>query len=184
VKPQRIRVLLAVAFEVALSSLAFGQALPADIKAKAEKKIAEIKIWAEDPQVVRAVQAYNSAPPTEAREMTNDNWKGLTVLDPKIRAYCTNALAEYFKSKRDESVSEVFVSGADGGKVAFLAKPTSWSHKGKPKHDIPMSGKIYIGPIETDESSGQEQVQIGVPVLAGGKPVGSIVVGFKVRCLR
>jgi len=33
-----------------------------------------------------------------------------------------------------------------------------------------MTGKNWQGPIEIDESSGQRQLQISVPVLDGGKP--------------
>ena len=76
------------------------------------------------------------------------------------------------------------MSGADGTKVAFLAKTTSWSHKGRDKHQIPMSGKTWYGPMEVDESSGIQQIQVGIPVLDGGKPIGSIVVGLSVAKLR
>jgi len=83
----------------------------------------------------------------------------------------------------DDSIAEAFVSGADGTKVAFLSKPTSWSHKGKDKHDAPMSGKTWYGPVEVDQSSGAQQIQLGIPVLDGGKPIGSIVIGLKVTKL-
>ena len=46
-----------------------------------------------------------------------------------------------------------------------------------------MTGKVYFGPIEVDESSGQQQVHVGIPVLDGGRPIGSIVVGIAVRKL-
>jgi hypothetical protein len=162
-----------------LPAMLMGQALTPAMKAKAESKISAIKAWGSDPQIVAAVKAYNASPPAGAKEMTNEKWTSLTVLDPFVRSFGKDPLAEYLKSKRDESIAEVFVSGADGGKVAFISKTTSWSHKGKPKHEVPMSGKTFIGPIETDESSGQQQFQVGVPVLEGGKPIGSIVVGLK-----
>ena len=72
----------------------------------------------------------------------------------------------------------------DGTKAAFLSKTTGWSHKGKPKHDLPMSGKSWQGPVEVDESTGLQQVQVAVPVLDGGKPVGSLVVGLSLSKLR
>jgi hypothetical protein len=75
------------------------------------------------------------------------------------------------------------VSGADGSKVAFLTKPSSWSHAGKPKHDKPMTGKTWQGDVEVDASTGARQIQVSVPVLDGGKPIGSIVVGFSIAKL-
>jgi hypothetical protein len=134
--------------------------------------------------VVTAVKAYNTAPSAEAKGMTNEKWKGLSVLDPFVRSLTKNALGEHLKSKRDEVTAECFVSGADGGKVAFLSKTTSWTHKGKDKHSIPMTGKIYFGPVEVDESTGVQVVQVGLPVLDGGKPIGSIVVGLAAAKLR
>jgi hypothetical protein len=35
-----------------------------------------------------------------------------------------------------------------------------------------------------DESTGQQQVQVGLPVLDGGKPVGSVVFGLSVSRLK
>lgn len=157
--------------------------LSAEARAKVEAKTAAVKALAADPAVVAAVRAYNAAPPAEAKTMTQEKWKGLSVLDPAVRGYAKNAAAEALKARKDASMAEAFVSGADGGKVAFLGKPSNWSHAGKPKHAIPMSGKVWTGPVEVDESTGQEQVQVAVPVLDGGRPVGSLVVGLAVRKL-
>ena len=88
------------------------------------------------------------------------------------------------KTKRDDQIAECFVSGADGAKVAFLAKTTSWSHADKDKHRIPMSGKSYLGPVAMDESTGMQEVQVGVPVLDAGKPIGSIVFGLSIGKLK
>jgi hypothetical protein len=89
----------------------------------------------------------------------------------------------WLKSRRDEQIAECFVSGADGTKVAFLSKTTYWNHSDKDKHRIPMSGRVFIGPVALDQSTGQQLVQVGVPVLDGGKPIGSIVVGITVSKL-
>ena len=108
---------------------------------------------------------------------------GLSMLSPEVKAFSKNDLAAYLRTLKDDSVSEIFVSGADGTKVAFLSKTSNWSHKGKPKHDVPMSGKTWTGKPELDESTGVQQVQVGLPVLDGGKAVGSIVVGLNLSKL-
>ncbi len=161
-----------------------AQSLPAEITPKVQSKMKELKYLSTDPAVVAAVKAYNAKPPVETRSMNNDHWKELTLLDPIVRSLTKNDLGQYLKSKQDDTISEAFVSGADGGKVAFLAKTTSWNHKGKAKHDVPMSGQTWVGPMEVDESSGHQQVQIALPVLDGGHPIGSIVIGLKVSKLR
>jgi hypothetical protein len=43
-----------------------------------------------------------------------------------------------------------------------------------------MSGKTWQGAVEIDESSGLQQVQVAVPVVDGGQPIGSLVVGLSV----
>lgn len=149
-----------------------------------ELKLKALLAWGSDPAVVSAVKAYNAAPPAELKGMTNEKWKGLTVLDPVVRGLSRNPLAAHLKAVKDEAVTECFVSGADGGKVAFLAKTTSWTHKGKDKHMLPMGGKTWIGPVEVDDSTGQQQVQVAFPVLDGGKPIGSVVVGLGVSKLK
>lgn len=73
--------------------------------------------------------------------------------------------------------------GRDGNDY-FLSKPSNWSHQGKPKHDEPMAGKTWQGGIELDESTGLQQIQIGVPVLEGDKPIGWLVVGFSISKLK
>lgn len=157
-----------------------AEALPADQQAKLDAKVASLKAWSTEPAIVAAVKAHNAKPETK---FTNDSWKTLTVLDPDVRAFQQNAAATWMKAHKDEAVTEAFVSGADGGKVAFLSKPTSWNHAGKPKHDKPMSGKNWQGEVEVDASTGARQIQISVPVLDGGKPIGSIVVGISLAKL-
>jgi hypothetical protein len=164
-------------------AFAADAALPAEIKTKIDAKISVYKAWSNDPEIVKAVKEHNANPPAEYKDMTNEKWKTLTVMSPEVKAFSKNALAAYIKSKKDSSVTEAFVSGADGTKVTFLSKTTYWCHKGKAKHDTPMTGKIWTGPVEVDESTGIQAVQVGFPVLDAGKPIGSIVLGFCVAKL-
>lgn len=169
---------------VIFAALVCGQTLSPEVKAAVEAKAQALKAWGTDPKIVAAVKEYNTNTPAEAKAMTNDKWKGLSVLDPFARSFTKNELGVYLKAKKDEAISECFVSGADGGKVAFLSKPSSWTHQGKEKHTVPMAGRIYYGPVELDESSGAQQVQVGIPVMDGGKPIGSMVVGLNLSKLK
>lgn len=169
----------------ALWVLCLGTDSPAaDAAAKAAAKAKALSWVSTDPQVVAAVKQYNASQPAEAKAMTQEKWKSLPVLDPFVRGLSKNALAEHLKGKRDPAWSELFVSGADGTKVALFNKTSSWSHKGKEKHDVPMQGRTWIGEIEVDASSGMEQIQVGLPVLDGGKAIGSVVVGLAVSKLQ
>ena len=170
--------LLAVA--LGMSQLAAAAKLDAAAQGKVDAKVKAIQGWAADAAIIGALKVYNSAKSPQAAAMDQTKWAALSVLDPFVRGLTKNPAAEVLKANRGAVVSEAFLSGADGGKVAFLGKPTHWSHQGKPKHDQPMSGKTWQGDVEIDESSGLQQVQVAVPVLDGGEPIGSLVVGLSI----
>lgn len=158
--------------------------LDAGTQAKVTAKIEVIKGWAADATLVKAVKAQNEKLPAEVADMTQDKWKALGILDPIVRSFTKNEAAAVLKAKKTESVGEAFLSAADGTKVAFLTKPSNWSHKGKAKHDVPMTGKTWQGAVEVDESTGLRQVQVSVPVLDGAKAIGSLCVGLDLTKLK
>jgi len=160
-----------------------AQALPAATQARIDAQAAVITGWAADPVIVEAVRAHNASVPAEQAALTQEKWRALTVLDPLVRSFAKNAVGQFLKAHKDDTVTEAFVSDAAGLKVGFIAKTTNWCHLGKPKHDVPMTGRHWQGPVEVDESSGQQQLQVAVPVLDAGKPIGSLVVGLSVTRL-
>jgi hypothetical protein len=164
-------------------TVAQAQGLDAAAQAKLDLKMKAVQTWAADASIVSAVKAHNAGLSAESAAMTQDKWKAASVLDPFVRSFTKNPAADFLKSKKTDALSEVFLSGADGTKVAFLGKTTYWSHKGKAKHDEPMAGKTLQGVVEVDESSGQRAIQIAVPVLDGDKPIGSLVAGFNITKL-
>jgi hypothetical protein len=169
---------------ILVSAAGFSQA-PAELKAKFDAKAKELGQFSTDPQVVSAVKSYNATTPSpEAKAMTNEQWHSLTLFDPFVRAIGKSPLSEYLKSKRDDVVAKIFVSGADGGKVGFDAKTEHWTHKGMPKHDVPMTGQVWVGAVKLDDSTGLQMIQVGFPVLDGSKPIGSIVFGLRADKLR
>jgi len=158
---------------------------PAEMQAKLSAEIKQLEAFSTDPLVVSAVKSYNAtAPSAEAKGMTNEKWHSLTLFDPFVRAIGKSPLSEYLKTKRDDEIAKIFVSGADGGKVGFDAKTEHWTHKGMPKHEVPMGGKMWTGGVKLDDSTGLQMIQVGLPVLEGGKPIGSIVFGLRADKLR
>lgn len=166
-----------LAFAAAAFSARAADLDPA-VQAKVNAKIAEIKTWAADPAIVAAVAAHNAQLPTDQADMTQEKWKALSLLDPFVRSFTKNEAGVALKAKKADWSTEAFVSDAKGLKVAFLAKPSNWSHAGMPKHEDPMLGKSWQGAVAIDESTGLQQLQVSVPVLKDGKPIGSLVVGL------
>ncbi|MGA2353441.1 MAG: hypothetical protein ABSG02_03025 [Terriglobales bacterium] len=171
-----------------VSALITSAQAPPEIKARLDAKIKQLSPFTTDPEIVNAVKGHNAAPPSgEAASMTNDKWHSLSVLDPFVRATAKTPLSEYLKTKvksSDDTIAKVFVSAADGTKVGFDAKTEHWTHKGLPKHEVPMTGQTWIGSVKVDDSTGQQLIQVGLPVLNAGKPIGSIIFGLRVDKLR
>jgi hypothetical protein len=166
-----------------LVTAARAAAISAEAQAAIDAQFQEIAGWAADPELVADVRAHNAATPPEETALTQEQWHNLTVLDPLVRRFTRSPSGQLLKSKRSALVTEAFVSDAKGLKVGFIAKTSNWSHAGKPKHDQPMSGKNWQGPIEIDESAGLRQLQISVPVRDGNQVIGSLVVGLNVTQL-
>jgi len=164
-------------------ALAAGQITPA-MQTKIDAQIEAMQAWAADPIIVAVVRAQNAGAPDSFAGMTQAKWEALSAGDPFVQAFMTNPVASVLAARRSAMTSELFVNAADGRKVAFLAKTSSWSHAGSPKHDVPMTGKTWQGPVAHDHSSDVESVQISVPVLDGGTPIGSIVMGLAVAALK
>lgn len=160
------------------AGLVHASALEPALQAKVDAKLAQIKAWAAAPEIIDAVVAQNASLPTAYADMTQEKWKSLTVLDPLVRGFTRNPAGAFLRSKKPDWVAEAFVSDDKGRKVAFLAKTTNWSHASSAKHAKPFAGQDWQGEVELDESTGLQQIQVGVPVLKDGAPVGSLVVGL------
>ena len=180
-KPLLVLLILGLA-SITLTSSGADAPDPA-LQAKVDAQLKVVQAWAAEPVIVNAVKTQNANLPPEYAAMTQNTWQGLSKLDPFVRSLDKNAAGEFLKSKKSDLVIRAFLSDAAGLKVAFTAKTLSWSHKGDPKHERPMAGKTWQGPVEQDKASGREQIQISVPVLDGAKPIGSLVVGLSVANL-
>ena len=181
-----MRLAIAVAFGVLIScGLLSGPCLAADadLQAKIAQKKELIASWGKDPELVAAVKEIIATPPEAAKGMTQADWESLTILDPKVRTFQSNKVGTWLKTKKEMWVAEAFVSIPDGTKAGFLSKPSSWSHKGKDKHDKPMLGQAWQGEMEQDKSTAKMSVQVAVPVLDGATPIGSLTVGIDVNNL-
>ena len=155
------------------------------VQKELDRNIGIVKGWAANPMVVKAVLAQNQKGPISG--MDNAKWKTVRRSDDLIKAFQTNDAGQFLAHKikeSNETCSEAFLSGAQGEKVAFYEKTTSYIHKGAPKFDVPFNtGKPWQGKPEFDESSQTHQIQVAVPVVSEGKAVGVLVVGVNLSKL-
>ena len=134
--------------------------------------------WAASPVVVEAVLAQNKKGPIPG--MDNAKWKTVPESDSIVRGFMNNDAANFLKeelAKTDGVCTGAFLNAAQGEKVAFNEKTGSYIHKGSAKFDVPFTtGKSWQGPAELDDSGKVYEIQVSVPVLSEGKPVGALVV--------
>jgi hypothetical protein len=155
------------------------------VQTELDKQKAVIAGWAADARIVNAAMEQNRKGPIPG--MDNPKWKTVRRSDPLVVAFQMNPAGQFLKSKLDASgglFSEAFLNAAQGEKVAFVEKTTSYIHKGAAKFDAPFTtGTPWQGKAEFDESAQTYQIQISVPVLAEGKPIGVLVVGASLSVL-
>ncbi len=155
------------------------------VQKELDQTIETVKGWAAEPVIVSAVAAQNQKGPMAG--MDNPKWKTIRRSDDRVKGLQNNDAAKLLKQKLEASqglYSEAFLNASQGEKVAFVDKTSSYVHKGQPKFDAPLtSGKPWQGQAEFDESSQAHQIQVAVPVLAEGKPIGVLVVGVNLTKL-
>jgi hypothetical protein len=144
--------------------------------------------WAANPIVVEAVLAQNKKGPIPG--MDNAKWKSMPEKDAVVQGFINNEAAKFLKGEmaNTEGICKAaFLNAAQGEKVAFSDKTGSYIHKGSAEFDVPFtSGKSWQGKPELDDSSKVYKIQISVPVLSDGKPIGALVVeldGTKLEAL-
>ena len=170
---------------VTVAAAAGGFEITPAVQAELEKQKSAIAAWAANPVVLTAVVEQNGKGPIAG--MDNAKWKMTRRSDPVVKAFQSNAAGQFLTAKLAESqgaLSEAFLNAAHGEKVAFAEKTTSYIHVGAAKFDVPMaSAKAWQGNPEFDESSQTYALQISVPVLSNGRPVGVLVVGVNLSYL-
>ena len=132
--------------------------------------------WAASPIVVDAVLAQNAKGPIPG--MDNAKWKTVPENDPIVLGFINNEAGRFLTAEMANTGGvcvSAFLNAAQGEKVAFTDKTGSYIHKGSDKFDVPFTtGKNWQGKPEMEDKV--YIIQISVPVLSEGKPIGALVV--------
>jgi hypothetical protein len=169
-----------------LMALAGSFELTPSIQGELERQVKALAVWAADPVIVNAVKEQNAKGPIPG--MDNAKWKTVRRSDPIVQGLINNPAGQFLKKKIEASggtLDKAFLNGAQGEKVAFAEKTISYLHRGQEKFDVPMStGKPWhMTKPWFDESLQAYALQVAVPVLDGGKPIGVLVASIPVSHL-
>ncbi len=151
------------------------------LQVKIDQQLVSAKALAAEPAIVAAAKSYDAAPSFDALMMTQEQWAELNVGDSALSGLSDSAASAVLGRSGSPAVLELFVSGANGGKIAFVGKPETWSDEGLPRLEVPLKGEVWQREYTAD---GKSVVEVAVPVLLGYKPIGVLVIKLDPRKLK
>lgn len=154
-------------------------------------KIRFARHMALNPSVIRAVESQNSQTLALAEiKRRDDEWKNAgDLVTPLIRNITTNPVARYFRRRVDNNsaIDEVFLTDNQGANVAAFPPTSDYWQGDEEKWTASYNngnGVVFIGPLEFDESTQKNQVQISAPIISQDQTIGVLVLGVSVDYLQ
>ena len=145
---------------------------------------AELVKLGRNPVVVQAVKAQNAKRVgLQKIEEIDKWWKASEKIEPfmfdLMRNRCALILMNF--SVDNKFVLEAFVMDNQGALVALSLKTSDYWQGDEAKFTESFkngAGAIHYGDVEFDDSTGEIQVQISVPVMEGQRAIGAITFGI------
>lgn len=148
----------------------------------------EIKAIAAKPDVIAAVKAQNAKGLSlDAIKAMDGKWiaasggpEGKTMMDSAV----SKALLTAEKAK--PYFTETILTDNQGANVAISAMTSDYWQGDEPKFVKAWAdgkGDDYVARAKKDESSGAVVSQVSVPVMDGGKAIGTLTIGVNVQAL-
>jgi hypothetical protein len=144
-----------------------------------------------NPSIIRAVEEQNSQVVALAEiQQRDETWKNAgDVENALIRRITQNDVARYFQRRVDNNaaIDEVFLTDNQGANVAAYPPTSDYWQGDEEKWTASYNngrGKVFIGPLEFDESTQKTQVQISAPVISKEQTIGVLVLGVSVDYLQ
>ncbi len=171
-----------------LSHISYGQDAmsQAQLQEVIKDKIAGVKKMSSHSLIVKAVKEQNAKSITMADiKMRDTDWKASKELTPFKVSLQKTPVGYYLKRKVElnKSIySEAFLTDNQGANVTAYPATSDYWQGDEDKWSKSFNngnGKIYIGEVELDESSGSYATQISAPVISDGVTIGVLVIGIK-----
>ncbi len=177
-----------------MGAVSIGQAQEID-QARLDEIVATIRGWVAEPTVVSAVQAQNekNAGLTEADiKALDDTWRAETsaAASPHIDAVLGNSLSQYLVGVKEGGAglyTEIFVMDNHGLNVGQSDVTSDYwqGDEAKFQQTFPVGpDAVHVSEVEFDESSQTFQVQVSLPVVEAGAPIGAVTVGLNAEALQ
>lgn len=146
-------------------------------------KMRTVQHMALNPVLIRAVRRQNAEDlGINSIKERDDDWKASKNLTPFKRSLQENSAGKLLRRfvSRNPSLNEAFLTDNQGANVAAFP-PTSDYWQGDEEKWIASfnggNGKMFLGPVERDESTNTVAVQVSAPLFHQGETIGVLVVG-------
>ena len=159
------------------------------LAAKADMVVPELQKWAAHASVVAAVKKHNSTSmPLDEIKKIDKEWIAAKGKVAKANELMANEAAKYLKSQESKKsyLVESILTGNQGENVAITALTSDYWQGDEPKFVKAFhngSGATYISRPKRDKSTNEIISQVSVPVMDGGKAIGTLTVGVIVSKL-
>ncbi|MDH3315511.1 MAG: PDC sensor domain-containing protein [Gammaproteobacteria bacterium] len=174
------------------SLLAQEQSAPSqeELKELLGTKIRSVQHMALNPTVIRATRRQNSEKVSLDEIKKRDNeWKSTKELTHFKRSLQENDAGRFLKRVigLNKSFNEAFVTDNKGANVAAFPATSDYWQGDEEKWTASYNkgaGRVFLGPLEYDDSSKTYAVQISAPLYDRGATIGVLVVGVTLDYLK
>lgn len=186
-----IRFFLLFLFAVfALPASAQVTEIPADeLQELLRVKIRAVTRLAANRSMIKAVKKQNAQGLTlQEIKKRDDAWRSTKGMTSFKKSLQTNRAGSRLSRavRRNPTYGEAFLTDNQGANVAAYPATSDYWQGDETKFTASYnkgSGKVFIGPVEYDDSSKTHAVQVSVPVLNRGETIGVLIVGVKLDYL-
>ena len=151
-----------------------------------EVKLRTVQHMALNPVLVSAVLEQNQDDlPLDLIKRRDEEWKASKALTDLKRQLLGNNAAELLRSTVNDGATftEAFLTDNKGANVAVFPPTSDYWQGDEEKWTASWAegeGRLFIGPLEYDESTDKYAVQISAPVKDGTDTIGVLVVGVSI----
>jgi Double sensory domain of two-component sensor kinase len=146
-------------------------------------KMRTVQHMALNPALIQAVRRQNAEHlDMNTIKQRDDEWKATKKLTPLKRSLQENSAGQMLKRYviRNPSLNEAFLTDNQGANVAAYPATSDYWQGDEEKWTASFNegaGKLFLGPVERDESTNTLAVQVSAPLFHQGETIGVLVVG-------
>ena len=146
-------------------------------------KMRTVQHMALNPKLIAAVRRQNAEKlDLNIIKQRDNDWKATKNLTPFKRSLQENSAGKMLKRyvNRNPSLNEAFLTDNQGANVAAFPATSDYWQGDEEKWTASFNegdGKVFLGPVERDESTNTVAVQVSAPLFHQGETIGVLVVG-------